>query len=166
MKTLFIQYHSGMRQVITDTTENLLDFLLMEIDNVEDAEIIEHIDKRNEVKATRERLGLTQQEFAEKIGVARETISKWENNHFVITEENKNKINRLAQSENGKIHRLEDCELSVRTENCLKNAGFDYLEDVYICVQSEGDAGLLKLKNFGRRSLNETKDILKEYGLV
>ena len=155
-----------MRQVITDTTENLLDYVLMEIDNIEDAEIIEHIDKRNEVKAIRDRLGLTQQEFAEKIGVARETISKWENNHFVITEDNQKKIERLSQSKDGKIHRIEDCELSVRTENCLKNAGFDYLEDVYICVQSEGDAGLLKLKNFGRRSLNETKDLLKEYGLL
>ena len=51
MKTLFIQYHSGIRQVITDTTENLLDFLLMEIDTIEDAEIIEHIDKsKNTVK--------------------------------------------------------------------------------------------------------------------
>lgn len=45
MKTLFVQYHSGVRQVITDTADNLLDFLLMEIDTIEDAEIIEHIDK-------------------------------------------------------------------------------------------------------------------------
>lgn len=45
MKTLFVQYNSGIRQVITDTAENLLDFLLMEIDNIEDAEIVEHIDK-------------------------------------------------------------------------------------------------------------------------
>ncbi len=166
MKTLFIQYHSGMRQVITDTSDNLLDFLLMEIHNVEDAEIIEHIDKRNEVKAIRERLGLTQQQLADKIGVARETISKWENNHFVITEDNQKKIETLSQSKDGKIHRIEDCELSVRTENCLKNAGFDYLEDAYIRVQSEGDEGLLRLKNFGRKSLNEIKDLFEEYGLV
>ena len=51
MKTLFVQYHSGIRQVITDTADNLLDFLLMEIDTIEDAEIIEHIDKsKNTVK--------------------------------------------------------------------------------------------------------------------
>ena len=51
MKTLFVQYNSGIRQVITDTADNLLDFLLMEIDTIEDAEIIEHIDKsKNTVK--------------------------------------------------------------------------------------------------------------------
>ena len=75
-------------------------------------------------------------------------------------------VNLCSQSKDGKIHRLEDCELSVRTANCLENAGFDYLEDVYIFVQSEGEAGLLKLKNFGRKSLNEIKDLFEEYGLV
>ena len=95
MKTLFIEYHSGMRQVITDTSDNLLDFLLMEIHNVEDAQIIEHIDKRNEVKAIRDRLGLTQQQLADKIGVCRESISKWENNHFIISEENQKKLKEL-----------------------------------------------------------------------
>ena len=95
MKTLFIQYHSGMRQVITDTSDNLLDFLLMEIDNVEDAEIIEHIDKRNEVKAIRERLGLTQQQLADKIGVSSTTIIRWEQNKHAISEDNQKKLQSL-----------------------------------------------------------------------
>jgi DNA-binding XRE family transcriptional regulator len=89
MKTLFVQYHSGMRQVITDTTENLLDYVLMEIENIEDAELIEHIDKRNEVKAIRERLGLTQQQLAEKIGLSATTIIRWEQNKHAISEDPK-----------------------------------------------------------------------------
>ena len=94
-QTIFIQYHSGMRQVITDTAENLLDFMIMEIDNIEEAEHIEHIDKRNNVKAIREQLGLSQQELADKIGVTTTTISRWENNVYAITEENQKKLNNL-----------------------------------------------------------------------
>jgi len=44
MKTIFIQYHSGLRQVITDTAENLLDLVMAEIDHIEDAHTIEHVD--------------------------------------------------------------------------------------------------------------------------
>ena len=66
----------------------------------------------------------------------------------------------------GSLITLEDCELSVRTANCLENAGFTYLEDVLFFYKEKGDAGLLKIKNFGRRSLNEIKDILKEHGLL
>jgi hypothetical protein len=66
----------------------------------------------------------------------------------------------------GSLISLEDCELSVRTANCLENAGFNYLEDVLFFYKEKGDSGLLKLKNFGRRSLNEIKDILKEHALL
>jgi len=62
--------------------------------------------------------------------------------------------------------KLEDCEMSVRLENCLLNAGFTYLEDVLFCIKEHGETKLLKLKNFGRRSLNEIKDILKEHSLL
>jgi DNA-directed RNA polymerase subunit alpha len=53
---------------------------------------------------------------------------------------------------------VEELELSVRSANCLQNAGIDY---IYQLVQkTEGD--MLKTKNFGRKSLNEIKAILKE----
>ena len=44
MKTIFIQYHSGLRQVITDTADNLLELVMAEIDHIEAAHTIEHID--------------------------------------------------------------------------------------------------------------------------
>ena len=98
MKTILIEWKSGLRQVHTDTTENLLDLLVMEIDHIEECEFVEHIDKRNRVKQIRESLALTQQQFADKIGVARETVSKWENYHFIISEENQQKIEDLINA--------------------------------------------------------------------
>lgn len=76
-----------------------------------------------------------------------------------------NHYNRNTDARHRKI-KLEDCEMSVRLENCLKNAEFTYLEDVLFFYKEHGDNGLLKLKNFGRRSLNEIKDILKEHSLL
>lgn len=57
---------------------------------------------------------------------------------------------------------VEDLELSVRSANCLKNAGITTIGEL---VQRT-EADMLKTKNFGRKSLSELKDILSEYGLV
>lgn len=51
---------------------------------------------------------------------------------------------------------VEDLELSVRSANCLKNARIRLIGD--LVTKSEQD--MLKTKNFGRKSLNEIKDIL------
>lgn len=66
----------------------------------------------------------------------------------------------------GRIVPLEECALSVRTMNCCQNAGFVYLEDVYLYMKEHGETGLLKLKNFGRKSLRETREILEHHGLI
>jgi len=55
----------------------------------------------------------------------------------------------------------EEFELSVRSANCLQNANIKY---IYELVQRT-EAEMLKTKNFGRKSLNEIKDILSEMGL-
>ncbi len=52
-------------------------------------------------------------------------------------------------------------ELSVRAANCLENANIKYIGE--LVTKSEGE--MLKTKNFGRKSLNEIKDILMEMGL-
>jgi DNA-directed RNA polymerase subunit alpha len=52
-------------------------------------------------------------------------------------------------------------ELSVRAANCLENANIKYIGE--LVTKTEGD--MLKTKNFGRKSLNEIKDILMEMGL-
>ena len=56
------------------------------------------------------------------------------------------------------FQRVEELELSVRSANCLQNAGIEY---IYQLVQRT-EAEMLKTKNFGRKSLNEIKDILQE----
>ena len=52
-------------------------------------------------------------------------------------------------------------ELSVRAANCLENANIKYIGELVTKTESD----MLKTKNFGRKSLNEIKDILLEMGL-
>ncbi len=56
---------------------------------------------------------------------------------------------------------VDELELSVRSYNCLKNANIKTLRE--LVGRSENE--MLKTKNFGRKSLNEIKDILVSMGL-
>ncbi|HEX7347838.1 MAG TPA: DNA-directed RNA polymerase subunit alpha, partial [Candidatus Limnocylindrales bacterium] len=56
---------------------------------------------------------------------------------------------------------VEELELSVRSYNCLKNANIQSIGDL---VQ-KSEAEMLRTKNFGRKSLNEIKEILAGMGL-
>jgi DNA-directed RNA polymerase subunit alpha len=57
---------------------------------------------------------------------------------------------------------VEELELSVRSANCLKNAGIKLIGELV----SRTEAEMLKTQNFGRKSLNEIKDVLAEMGLT
>lgn len=59
------------------------------------------------------------------------------------------------------FRRIEEIELSVRSANCLENADIKYIGEL---VQ-RSEAEMLRTKNFGRKSLNEIKDLLGEMGL-
>jgi DNA-directed RNA polymerase subunit alpha len=56
---------------------------------------------------------------------------------------------------------VEELELSVRSYNCLKNANIRTLRELVTKTEAE----MLKTKNFGRKSLNEIKEILSAMGL-
>ena len=56
---------------------------------------------------------------------------------------------------------VEELELSVRSSNCLKNANIQTLGD--LTKKSEED--IVKTRNFGKKSLQEIKDKLKEWNL-
>ncbi len=56
---------------------------------------------------------------------------------------------------------VDELELSVRSANCLQNAGIKYIGELVQKTEAE----MLKTKNFGRKSLNEIKEILTEMGL-
>jgi DNA-directed RNA polymerase subunit alpha len=57
--------------------------------------------------------------------------------------------------------RVDELDLSVRAANCLKNAGIKYIGEFVQKTEAE----MLKTKNFGRKSLNEIKEVLAEMGL-
>lgn len=56
---------------------------------------------------------------------------------------------------------VNELELSVRAANCLKNANIKTIEDLVNRTEME----MLKTKNFGKKSLNEIKEVLAEMGL-
>lgn len=57
---------------------------------------------------------------------------------------------------------VEELELSVRSYNCLKNANIRTIGELVQKTEAE----MLKTKNFGRKSLNEIKEILSSMGLT
>ena len=58
--------------------------------------------------------------------------------------------------------RVDELELSVRSANCLANASIHFIGELVQRSEQE----MLKTKNFGRKSLNEIKEILTEMNLV
>ncbi len=57
--------------------------------------------------------------------------------------------------------RVDELELTVRSANCLQNAGIEYIWQLVQKTESD----MLKTKNFGRKSLAEIKDVLAELDL-
>ncbi len=59
------------------------------------------------------------------------------------------------------LRKVDELELSVRSANCLKNDNIIYIGDL---VQ-KSEADMLRTPNFGRKSLNEIKEVLAQMGL-
>ncbi|MBY0257199.1 DNA-directed RNA polymerase subunit alpha C-terminal domain-containing protein, partial [Methylobacterium sp.] len=59
------------------------------------------------------------------------------------------------------LKKVDELELSVRSANCLKNDNIVYIGD--LIQKSEGE--MLRTPNFGRKSLNEIKEVLAAMGL-
>ena len=59
------------------------------------------------------------------------------------------------------MKKVEELELSVRSANCLKNDNIIYIGDLVQKSESE----MLRTPNFGRKSLNEIKEVLTNMGL-
>ena len=92
-----------------------------------------------------------------------------------ILEEEKEQEEAISVEEGSEVHSIienpifnsnllksvDELELSVRSYNCLKNANIKTIADLVQKTEHE----MLKTKNFGRKSLNEIKDILHSMGL-
>ncbi|MBO6056234.1 MAG: DNA-directed RNA polymerase subunit alpha [Alphaproteobacteria bacterium] len=59
------------------------------------------------------------------------------------------------------LKRVDDLELSVRSMNCLRNDNIVYIGDLVQKTENE----MLRTPNFGRKSLNEIKEVLSQMGL-
>jgi len=75
--------------------------------------------------------------------------------------EKKSEKEKKPQFNENLYRSVEELELSVRSANCLKNAD---IINIYQLV-SKTESEMLKTKNFGRKSLNEIKEVLAEMGL-
>lgn len=85
---------------------------------------------------------------------------------FINFDESDEPVIEVEEDERQKINEnlyrsVEELELSVRSANCLKNAQINLIGEL---VQ-KSEAEMLKTQNFGRKSLNEIKDILADMGL-
>jgi len=59
------------------------------------------------------------------------------------------------------LRKVDELELSVRSANCLKNDNIVYIGDLIQKTEAE----MLRTPNFGRKSLNEIKEVLSQMGL-
>ncbi|MGE0171535.1 MAG: DNA-directed RNA polymerase subunit alpha [Oligoflexales bacterium] len=86
--------------------------------------------------------------------------------NFDETEEVETKARKVEEDQRPQLNEnlfktVDSLELSVRAANCLENANIKYIGELVTKTEAE----MLKTKNFGRKSLNEIKDILAEMGL-
>ena len=70
-------------------------------------------------------------------------------------------VQASSTSNNALLKPVSELELSVRSANCLQNANIKYIYE--LVSKTEGE--MLRTKNFGRKSLNEIKEILTTMGL-
>jgi DNA-directed RNA polymerase subunit alpha len=85
---------------------------------------------------------------------------------FINFEEEAEIAEPLEEAIEGKINEhlfrpVDELELSVRSANCLQNADIKFIGELVQRSEQE----MLKTKNFGRKSLNEIREILHEMGL-
>ena len=85
---------------------------------------------------------------------------------FVDLSETMGKMDILVSREEDKQQKvlemnIDDMDLSVRSYNCLKRAGIQTVED--LIAKTEED--MLKVRNLGRKSLDEVLEKIKSYGL-
>jgi DNA-directed RNA polymerase subunit alpha len=95
--------------------------------------------------------------------IVKEQVQLFINFDEALEPEDTGEVEGTQQPINENLYRrVDELELSVRSANCLKNANIRLIGEL---VQ-KSEAEMLKTQNFGRKSLNEIKDILSEMGLT
>ncbi len=95
--------------------------------------------------------------------IIKEQISifiNFDENEVAVQKEEKEEKEELKFNPN-LLKDVDELELSVRSANCLKSADINKIHELVVKTENE----MLKTKNFGRKSLNEIKEILEAMGL-
>jgi DNA-directed RNA polymerase subunit alpha len=93
--------------------------------------------------------------------ILRDQLNVFAGGEEVVQEEEKPVTDEKPRMNENLYRRIDEIELSVRSSNCLENADIKYIGEL---VQ-RSEAEMLRTKNFGRKSLNEIKEILGDMGL-
>ncbi len=80
---------------------------------------------------------------------------------FEEVQEEKEQEEEILKFDRNLLRKVDELELSVRSQNCLKNDNIVYIGDLVRKTEAE----MLKTPNFGRKSLNEIKEVLASMGL-
>lgn len=80
---------------------------------------------------------------------------------FEEVQEDKEQEEEILKFDRNLLRKVDELELSVRSQNCLKNDNIVYIGDLV----RKSEAEMLKTPNFGRKSLNEIKEVLASMGL-
>ena len=124
------------------------DYCLHVVKNYSSAQLIPLEEYKRLEKEYNEQLNLFYQ--------ARQKLIDWEK----FYERNKKTIDQIKEkTRNAK--KIEEMDLTVRTFNCLKVGQINTVDELI----NNTELDLLKMQNFGRKSLNEVKEKLKEMNL-
>ena len=80
---------------------------------------------------------------------------------FEEEEEEKQEVKEELEYNPILLKKVDELELSVRSRNCLQNDNIVYIGDLV----NKTEAEMLRTQNFGRKSLNEIKDVLSKFNL-
>lgn len=98
--------------------------------------------------------------LAQAGAILRDHFGTFVNFDEVVFTDTKRDENELKFNKN-LLKKVDELELSVRSANCLKNENIFYIGDLI----QRTEADMLKTPNFGRKSLNEIKEILSQMDL-
>jgi len=99
--------------------------------------------------------------LAQAAHILTEQLSVFVGEDLVVAEEELRAVEPKLKLNENLFRRIEEIDLSVRSANCLENADIKFIGE--LVQRSEPE--MLRTKNFGRKSLNEIKDMLSEMGL-
>ena len=91
----------------------------------------------------------------EHVGLFVNLVDSMKDREILVSPDEENKKKELESN-------IEDLELSVRSFNGLKRAGINTIEDL---IKNNTEEDLLKVRNLGKKSIEEVKQKLRDKGL-